>query len=47
MAKTIYHTTTPETKPVYHTHTNCNEGEKIKADDLQSREICVVCAAKG
>jgi len=47
MAKTIYHTKTAETKAVYHTHTDCSEYKKIEAKDLQSRQLCEVCAAKG
>ena len=47
MAKTIYYTTTAEAKKVYHTHTNCSEGEKIKAADKVTRVLCEVCEKKG
>jgi len=45
MAKKVHHTKTVETKPVYHTHTDCSEYLKIKDDDRVTREQCAVCAA--
>lgn len=46
MAKTIYYTTSTETKKVYHTQTDCSEGKKIEAKDKVTRELCEVCAKK-
>ena len=47
MAKTIYYTTSSESKMVYHTHTDCDEYKKILTKDKVSRELCEVCAKKG
>jgi len=44
MAKSIYYTINHEAKNVYHTHTDCAEGEKIEAKDKMTRELCEECA---
>lgn len=46
MAKTIYYTTATEVKKVYHTHTDCSEGEKIKDADKATRVLCEICEKK-
>jgi len=46
MAKAIYYTVEKETPAVYHTHVDCSEGEKIKAEHKVTRRICEVCDKK-
>jgi hypothetical protein len=46
MAKTIYYTSSPAGKNVYHNHDDCHEGKDIKAADKVKRVQCEVCAKK-
>jgi hypothetical protein len=46
VAKKIYYTVSDETKRVYHTHSDCSEGQNIEAKDKVTRVLCEVCAKK-
>jgi hypothetical protein len=43
MAKKIYHTTSSEEHPKYHTRTDCKEYRDILQTNRVEREKCAVC----